>query len=58
MSRVSKGGKELALKIKREECGEPRMREQIKPRSVLECRNGKLTLIVLPSQTAVLPERN
>ena len=35
MSRVSKGAKELALKIKRG------MKEPIKPRRVLECRNRK-----------------
>ena len=41
----------MALKINREECGEPRTREQIKPRSVLEHRNRKPTVIVLPSPT-------
>ena len=40
MSKVSQGAKELALK-EREECGDPRTKVQIKPRRVLECRNGK-----------------
>ena len=43
MSRVAKGAKELGLKIKREreECDNPRTKEQIEPRRVLEGGNGK-----------------
>jgi len=39
--RVSTRAKELALKIKREICGDPGTKEHIKPRRVLECRNEK-----------------
>ena len=48
MSSISKGAKELALKIEREEGGDPRTEEQRKPRGK-EYRNENQTLIILPS---------
>ena len=38
---LPKGSKELVLKIG-DECSDPRMKKQIKPRGVLECKNGKI----------------